>query len=135
VSHDRAFLNNVVTSTMVLEGDGVIGEYPGGYDDWLRQKKPAEAREGKPGKPPRENRSGDSAGKKKKLSYRERRELNALPDKINRLEAEQKDIYALLTDMNFYQREAAKIAGVKARLIALEKELEESYKRWEFLEN
>ena len=92
-------------------------------------------REGKPGKPPRENRSGDSAGKKKKLSYRERRELNALPDKINRLEAEQKDIYALLTDMNFYQREAAKIAGVKARLIALEKELEESYKRWEFLEN
>ncbi len=135
VSHDRAFLNNVVTSTMVLGGDGIISEYPGGYDDWLRQRKPAGEDKGKSGKPLRELKPGAGAAKKRKLSYNERRELDALPDKINRLEAEQKEIYALLTDMNFYQQEAAKIAGVKARLTALEKELEESYSRWEFLES
>lgn len=133
VSHDRAFLNNVVTSTMVLEGDGVIGEYPGGYDDWLRQRKPEETKGGKPAgqakkEPPK------TPLKKKKLSYKERRELEALPDRINRLEEEQKEIYALLTDMNFYQQEADKISGVKARLAALEKELEECYERWEYLE-
>ncbi len=135
VSHDRTFLNNVVTSTMVLEGDGIIGEYPGGYDDWLRQRKPAGEGKGRSAEPLRERKPVAGAAKKRKLSYNERRELDALPDKINRLEAEQKEIYALLTDMNFYLQEAAKIAGVKARLTALEKELEECYERWEYLES
>jgi len=135
VSHDRTFLNNVVTSTMVLEGDGVINEYPGGYDDWLQQRRPPETDDGKSNKPVKAPAKAATPLKKRKLSYKEQRELETLPAKLERLEAEQKELYALLTDVNFYQQEAAKIAGVKVRLTALEKELEESYKRWEELES
>ncbi len=116
VSHDRSFLNNVVTSTIALEGGGIINEYPGGYDDWLRQSKnkvidlPAA-------------KEGIIPLKKKnlpqKLSFKEKAELEALPDLIGQLESEEKAIYALFADSSFYQRVPKKIVEAKARLITL----------------
>ncbi len=133
VSHDRAFLNNVVTSTLVLEGEGRVGEYVGGYDDWLRQRRlpdpPAKAeksRAEKP-KPTRERRQA--------LSFKQQRELEALPKQIDALEAEQKSLYQAMSDPSFYQQAGEKIAGAKARLEALEREIETVCMRWEVLES
>jgi len=133
VSHDRAFLNNVVTSTLVLEGQGRIGEYVGGYDDWLRQRKLPEptikaekARAGRP-KPARERRQA--------LSFKQQRELEALPQKIEALETEQKNLYQAMSDPSFYQQAGDEIASSKARLEALEQEIETACLRWEELES
>lgn len=131
VSHDRTFLNNVVTSTLVLEAEGKVGEYVGGYDDWLRQRVHVirEIKEKEPAKNgrPREPRKG--------LSFKEKRELEALPEQIEQLEAEQKQCYASMADPAFYQRSGAEeISAVLARLKSIEQELEESYRRWEALE-
>jgi ABC transport system ATP-binding/permease protein len=133
VSHDRAFLNNVVTSTLVLEGEGRVGEYVGGYDDWLRQRRSeppvkvekACTRAAKPR--PRGERP-------QTLSYKQRRELEALPQQIETLEAEQQHLYQALSDPAFYQQGGSAIAGAKARLEALEQELAAAYQRWETLE-
>ncbi len=132
VSHDRAFLNNVVTSTLVMEGEGRVGEYAGGYDDWLLQRKPdapaaktEKPKQEKP-RPQRERRQG--------LSFREQRELEELPQRIESLEEEQKELYASMSDPSFYQKEGAEIARAKVRLESLEAELEEAYRRWEALE-
>ena len=136
VSHDRAFLNNVVTSTLVFEDDGRLREYAGGYDDWLRQrpepttrKEPkAVEREGKPAKerPPQA---------KRKLSYKEARELEALPQRIETLEEERTEIIATLSSSEFYAAsDSARVTSTNSRLEALELELEEAYSRWERLE-
>lgn len=133
VSHDRAFLNNVVTSTLVFEGQGRVGEYVGGYDDWLRQRRvtaPPVA-EKKPQQPARRQSPGTS---RRSLSYREQRELDALPERITALEAEQRDLYEAMSDSSFYQRQGKEIAEAKSRLEALEKEMEDAYRRWEALE-
>ncbi len=134
VSHDRAFLNNVVTSTFVLEGGGHVGEYAGGYDDWLMQRRtpdpaPAPARAEPKAEKPRLTR-----GKPPGLSYRERKELEALPGRIEGLEAEQAALYAALSDPMFYQKPGAEIAAAKDRLEAVGLELEAAYERWEALE-
>ncbi len=134
VSHDRAFLNNVVTSTLVLEGEGKITEYVGGYDDWLSQRKqpektlkPEKAGKSERQRPRRENRKG--------LSFKEQRELEALPERIETLEAEQKRLYELMADPAFYQQGSSPgITDNMARLKALEQELEDLYLRWEALE-
>jgi ABC transport system ATP-binding/permease protein len=133
VSHDRTFLNNVVTSTLVLEGDGHVEEYAGGYDDWLRQRRPA---------PPvgtgktvtRAIKQRHRPECRQSLSYKEQRELEALPPHIELLEAEQVKLYTSLSDPSFYRRPGAEIAGAKARLETLERELDEAYQRWEALE-
>jgi ABC transport system ATP-binding/permease protein len=134
VSHDRTFLNNVVTSTLVLEGDGRVGEYVGGYDDWLRQRKPPQKeRVEKPAQrlqPERGQRERRPA-----LSYKEKRELEALPERIEGLEAEQKRLYEVLSDPTFYQQTGDAVAGIKAELEALEGDLEAAYRRWEQLES
>ncbi len=135
VSHDRAFLNNVVTSTMVLEGNGVINEYPGGYDDWLSQRKPSAPQEKPKAKPAKKILKAELPVIPRKLTYKEQRELESIPEKIEKLESEQKEIYTLLTDINFYQKDPNQIIKAKARLAALEIELEEANGRWEYLEN
>ncbi len=133
VSHDRAFLNNVVTSTMVLEGDGVINEYAGGYDDWLSQRKPV-AQASVKVKPAEEIIRPKKPVVARSLTSKEQRELDSLASVIEKIEAEQEQIYALLADFNFYEKDAAEIAKTKARSEFLSNELEKAYARWEYLE-
>lgn len=133
VSHDRAFLNNVVTSTLVLEGDGRVGEYVGGYDDWLRQRQAlAPAAVNKPAGV--SERARPTRERPPSLSYRDKRELEALPERIEALEAEQGALYEAMAAPSFYQQPGAEIAGAKARLEAIGRELEAAYERWEALE-
>jgi len=133
VSHDRAFLNNVVTSTMVLEGDGVINEYPGGYDDWISQRKPITQAAVKI-KPAKEVIRPKKPVVPRKLTSKEQRELENFPSLIEKIETEQREIYALLADFNFYQKDPAEIAKTKTRLESLSNELAKAYARWEHLE-
>jgi ATP-binding cassette subfamily F protein uup len=133
VSHDRTFLNNVVTSTLVLEGAGRVGEYVGGYDDWLRQRR-TEAPVKVDKAAARSTRPRPRSDRPQTLSYQQRRELEALPLQIETLEAEQQQLYQALSDPAFYQQTGAAIAGAKARLEGLEQELTDAYQRWEALE-
>ena len=132
VSHDRALLNNVVTSVVAFEGEGRVHEYVGGYDDWLRQRRPepphTPSSQLKPGtsRPPRATR--------KKLSYKEQQELHALPEKIEQLEAEQSQLHQQLADPKLYQHSGDQVGSLKARLSAVEHELEAAFARWETLE-
>ena len=133
VSHDRAFLNNVVTATMVLEGNGLIHEYAGGYDDWVNQRKPVMA------VPVKTKVVKDIIQSKKniaarQLTSREKRELETLPLLIEKLENEQKEICDLFAHADFYQKDAAESAKIKARLESLSQELQKGYQRWEQLE-
>ncbi len=139
VSHDRTFLDNVVTSTLVFEGDGKVGEYAGGYDDWARyQQVRAALRPGEPKRPtalpaaahPAQPRSD----KPRKLSYKEQRELEALPDRIEALEVEQAKLHALMGEGDFYRQPGEKISATVRRLEVVEKELENCYARWQALE-
>jgi ATP-binding cassette subfamily F protein uup len=140
VSHDRAFLDNVVTSTIVFEGDGRVAEYVGGYEDWLRQRralmpesKPAPVEAKKAEEAPRAE--GTAAAAKKKLSYKEQRELEALPARIEVLEREQQQLEQRLGDGAFYQQDKTVIAEAMTRLGQLRGELEQAYARWEELES
>lgn len=133
VSHDRAFLNNVVTSTLVFEGEGRVAEYVGGYDDWLMQRRPdATEKKVRPGGKQEQQRTRPE--RPRKLTFKEQRELEALPQQIESLEAEQQGLYDAMADPEFYKGEAHAIVEAKARLEALEQELEEAYQRWEALE-
>ena len=132
VSHDREFLNNIVTSTIVFESDGRLEEYMGGYDDWLRQrrqKSPVQktnaAKKGKPR--PKQERP-------RILTFKEKKELGALPALLETLEAERDGIFEILARPEFYQDEGGRVAETKERLAELEQEIAESYERWEFLE-
>ncbi|OQY98919.1 MAG: ABC transporter ATP-binding protein [Candidatus Brocadia sp. UTAMX2] len=133
VSHDRTFLNNVVTSTFVLEGEGRVREYVGGYDDWQRQSKEKrdDGTEKTPAKtePVRRQRE-----RPRKLTFKEQRELEALPQRIEDLEAEQHQLYQAMSDPLFFQKGKEEIANIKARASSLTGELAEAYQRWETLE-
>ncbi len=131
VSHDRALLNNVVTSTLVFEDDGTIEEYVGGYDDWLRQRRSTTA--------PTSTASSVSLpttapNKPQKLSYKERQELDRLPAEIEALEEEQSQLHAQLADPSLYRDAADNVAELRNRLETLEMTLEDRYQRWETLE-
>jgi len=137
VSHDRAFLDNVITSSLVFEREGVIGEYVGGYSDWLRQKTAAE-------KPSRKQSSGPAVktaaasttvAKPGKLSYKDQRELDALPAKIEQLETEQAQLQAAIGDPGFYQQSHEQANVILERLQTVEEALEVCYGRWEVLES
>jgi ABC transport system ATP-binding/permease protein len=136
VSHDRSFLNNVVTSTLAFEVDGRIGEYVGGYDDWLRQRpelklqKPKKASEDTVGA----RRAVPLQASPRKLTFNEERELAALPQRIEALEAEQQALFSAMAEPEFYRRESADIVAIKKRLSELESTLEDAYERWEALE-
>jgi ATP-binding cassette subfamily F protein uup len=137
VSHDRALLNNVVTSTIVFEGDGRLQEYVGGYDDWLRQRK-ATAAAGSPKTAVKEEKPKKQRApqEKRKLSYKEQRELEALPQKIETLEAEKVGLVAALSSPEFYTgSNATQVTEANVRLAALEEELDEVYRRWDELED
>jgi ATP-binding cassette subfamily F protein uup len=132
VSHDRVFLDRVVTGTLAFEGEGRVVDYVGGYSDWQRQRQAAAPPP--PAPPPRPVRLNPTPPGPRKLSYKERRELEALPAAIERLEAEQADIFAALGDPEIYKGLGASVAGLKRRLGEIEAELAEAYARWEELE-
>jgi ATP-binding cassette subfamily F protein uup len=145
VSHDRAFLNNVVTGMLVFEkhpsedsnrwlgeNDGwFINEYVGGFDDWIARRTlpPAPAPAEKKSAPP-----PSPVPKKRKLNNTERRELDSLPGRIESLEAEQNRIHAQMADPAFYRQTSAEITGSQKRTEELAAELEAAYRRWEELE-
>jgi ATP-binding cassette subfamily F protein uup len=136
VSHDREFLDNVVTSTLVFEGDGRVGDYVGGYADWLRQR-PAPV----PVERSRERERVDSPATKptkptkpRKLSHKEQRELDGLPARIEALETEQVALTTKLADPAFYKKEPGAFSAAKTRLDALELDLAAALARWEELE-
>ncbi|MCG2784865.1 MAG: ATP-binding cassette domain-containing protein [Anaerolineae bacterium] len=141
VSHDRAFLNNLVTNTLALDESGRVKEYIGGYDDWRQeQAELAKAAEEKASKSSGQTRAEVSANRKP--SYKEqraieaqKRELAELPGRIEALEAEQHLLAAVMADASFYQREAPEISQTINRLKELEDELARAYQRWEELEN
>ncbi|MGV8844034.1 MAG: ATP-binding cassette domain-containing protein [Pseudomonas sp.] len=138
VSHDRAFLDNVVTSTLVFEGEGRVREYVGGYEDWLRQ-----------GGSPRllgvsEAKSSPAAAPvtapvvsaappvvaKKKLSYKLQRELDAVPGKIDALEQQMAALQGEIADPAFYQRASGDASGVLARVDSVQQEMDSLLERW-----
>jgi ATP-binding cassette subfamily F protein uup len=135
VSHDRTFLDNVVTSVLAFEGAGRVREYVGGYADWQR-------RSARPPTPPGGERAGPDTGrqpekpaKPRKLGYKDQRELAALPARIETLEAEQSQLVELLADPATYRRDVPDIGRQRERLRLIEAELETAYARWEWLEN
>ena len=136
VSHDREFLNNVVTSTIVFE-EGQINEYVGGYDDWLRQRAEREkvraasqpapsARTATPTPPP--------AARSNRLSFKEQQELARLPEKIESLEADIRTLHQDMAQPEFYRRTKEEITNQATRLRQLEEQLAATYERWEQLE-
>ena len=145
VSHDRAFLDNVVTSTLVFEGEGRVREYVGGYQDWLRQGGSprllgvAERKVAEPVPPPVVKAEvvvppAEAAVPRKKLSYKLQRELEAIPGQIDALEAELARLQAETSDPAFYQRAVGETAPVLERLQRLQQELDGLLERWAELE-
>jgi ABC transport system ATP-binding/permease protein len=136
VSHDRTFLNNVVTSTIVFEPGGAR-EYFGGYDDWLRQRKPAS----EPVTLTRRVSEGEASTRqdvqpaKRRLSFKERQEFEGLPDAIEKYDAEIAALHREMADPQFYQQPGAKIAAKQARLKALDESLAAAYERWAMLDD
>jgi ABC transport system ATP-binding/permease protein len=132
VSHDRDFLNNVATSTVVFEGDGRLVEYVGGYDDWLSQR-PADPQNEKTAlEKPKPQRTKKE---KTKLSFREARELEALPRLIESLEKEKAELGRTLNSSELYAtRDLGKVYTLNSRLQEVEKELDSAYVRWDELE-
>ena len=130
VSHDRAFLNNVVTSTLVFDGSGTIEQYVGGYDDWLRQRKTEQT--AKVAAPKVQSKSSTPSIK---LSYKDQRELDGLPAEIEGLEISISEISGQISEPGFYQTDRAAIEVVEGQLANAQKQLAESYARWELLEN
>lgn len=133
VSHDRTFLNNVVTSTFVFEGEGKVNEYIGGYDDWQRQSE-REKKDVTEKIPVKTESVRKQCERPRKLTYKEQRELEALPQRIETLEAEQQHLYQTMSNPMFFQKGKEDIANIKARVSSLECELAEAYQRWETLE-
>lgn len=134
VSHDRTFLDNVVTSTLGYEGRGCFQEYAGGYSDWLKQRQEPAASSSQ-GRPAGEKKTKPLKTGSRKLTFKEKRELEELPEKIEALESEQEEIYTALADPEVYQQRSGKIGTLKNRLAQLEEDLEEAYRRWEILED
>jgi ABC transport system ATP-binding/permease protein len=140
VSHDRAFLDNVVTSTYAFEGDGNVREYVGGYEDWLRQRIPARAAASEA-----RRSSGKGAVRlfptsgqpvpTRKLSYKEQREFDDLPARIEALEGEQASLNARVAHPEFYKESVASIDGALARLDEVHGELARAYARWDELDS
>jgi len=140
VSHDRDFIDNVVTSTLVLEGDGEIGDYVGGYSDWLRQKpivaaaKAAAAATAKPAPAVAAAPAPAPVTAKKKLSFKEQRELDLLPAKLEELETAIAKRTEAMNDPKYYQQDAATITRGNEELTTLQAELDAAFARWEELE-
>ena len=138
VSHDRRFLDNVVTSTMSFAGDGRVEEFVGGYEDWLRQTTPSGSVKNPSGnaKHPSGNPKSPSGSKaKSKRTFKEEREYAELPNRIAALEQEQKDVQAAIHDPAFYKRPAAEIHAALERVAAIDAELLGALERWDALDS
>lgn len=133
VSHDRAFLNNVVTSILAFEGKGVINEYVGGYDDWVRQREELTDDEPQGVTKKAKKRRGKS-DRPQKISFNEKRELKELPLQIDVLEKEQKELHDVMASPDFFKMGGEKTAEATNRLKSIEQELEKVFERWEELE-
>ena len=146
VSHDRTFLNNLVTTTLVMDGSGQVNEYVGGYDDWQEQSLIENAPKNgekplKPKQTARESQVQPPSTSSRKLTYNEQRTLEAqqrelaeLPQRIESLENEQRSLTDAMSAPNFYQQDSAEIARVANYLKELEEELTRAYSRWEEIE-
>ncbi|MFJ1302680.1 ATP-binding cassette domain-containing protein [Pseudomonadota bacterium AL_CKDN230030165-1A_HGKHYDSX7] len=135
VSHDRAFLNNVVTQTIAAEGDGRWRDYVGGYDEWVAQRpEPVEAPKAAPAAPKTPAPAKPKPARAAKINSWELRELEALPDAIAALEAEQATLAGKLADGSLYREAPQEVDQVNAELKRIERELEEKFARWEALE-
>lgn len=137
VSHDRAFLNNVVTSSIVFDAPGLVNEYVGGYDDWLRQRPNLDTSNAKTKSLTKsdakvETKLDDKPAKK--LSYKDQREYDALPGLIEQLETELEALSAQIADPAFYQQEQSAIDKVLGKMQHKESQLEQAFERWEILE-
>jgi ATP-binding cassette subfamily F protein uup len=159
VSHDRAFLDNVVTSTLVFEGGAQVNEYVGGYSDWLRQRRAAPAAVARaaaaaPATPPAPTAlpastapsaptvsSASTASppaaraKPRRLSYKEQRELADMPEKIQNLETEQSQLQVKISDPALFKTDPARATAALQRLQHLSAELEQAYARWDALDS
>ncbi|MEW6611272.1 MAG: ribosomal protection-like ABC-F family protein [Pseudomonadota bacterium] len=137
VSHDRQFLENVVTQIIAFEGDGVLTEYAGGYDDWARAQAARAATAPKAAPPPAAPKPAPAAagsGGKPKLSFKEKRELDELPGRIEALEARQHEIAGQLADPALYRSAPERAQALQQEAAALGQDLERAYARWEELE-
>ena len=139
VSHDREFLDNVVTSTLVMEGAGRVGDYVGGYSDWLRQRPRPPEPESLPAavvkKPEPSETKASPEPARRKLSYKDARELEALPSRIEALEAELETQTQAMNSPEFYRQDSTAIVAHQEAMTRLQAELEQCYTRWEVLEN
>ena len=135
VSHDREFLNNVVSSTLVLSGDGSVREFVGGYDDWLSQVAGEMAAAIPAAHKAAPEKSKPQKEKVRKLTFNEQRELDVLPERIAAIEKEQAELHARLADPSFYKVAGGEVATVNARLVVLVQELEKAFLRWDELES
>ena len=151
VSHDRAFLDNVVTSTLVFEGGGKVNEYVGGYSDWLHQRKVGGAGQARARAAAPVQAASNAAGasnassaasaerpvvaKARRLSYKDQRELEAMPDRIQRLEAEQLQLQTAIADPTLFHGNNTRGSEALQRLQVLTTELENAYSRWDALES
>jgi ABC transport system ATP-binding/permease protein len=136
VSHDRDFLDNVVTACLAMEGEGRVGEYVGGYSDWLRQR-PAAGQDAPP--PEVESQPSPSAPRSKpakpaKLSYKLARELEQLPGQVEALEARMVELTERMNDPDFYRQDAEAITRLTGEVESIQAELDQAYQRWEELE-
>jgi len=135
VSHDREFLNNIVTSTIVFEGCGKLVEYIGGYDDWLRQRSiPSSEETEKLKKKEKTEKSRPRRERPRTMTFMEKKEIEALPALIESMEAELAGLCEALADPAFYKQDGSRIREVKARMADLDKEIPAAYERWETLE-
>ena len=139
VSHDRAFLDNVVTSVLVCKGDGRIEEHVGGYSDWLAY----ESLQVTPDTMPKDEAAIERGEKKdlgktgsapRKLGYREQQEYDSLPEKIDALETEQKELEQAANDPQFYEQDHNAVAQALQKLEAINQELDDCYQRWATLD-
>jgi ATP-binding cassette subfamily F protein uup len=131
VSHDRDFLDRVVTSTIAFEGDGVVREYVGGYSDWVRQKAVTAASPIPAAPPPRQ----EAAPARPKLTYKEKQELDTLPTRIAELEARKQALEIAINAADFHRRGAVGMAETAAALEAVDADLEREMQRWLDLES
>ncbi len=129
VSHDREFLNEVVTSTLAFEGAGTVNEYPGGYDDWVAQRRSAP-----PAPEPTQVAPEKPVARSRKLGNKERKELQEIPGRITALEAELDELHRRMAGADFYKNAPADIQAATARAEAIPAELERLFARWAELE-
>ena len=143
VSHDREFVNNVVSSTLVFEGDAQVNEYVGGYDDWLKYSASVakqsladklDKQSASKAAVEKSNKSSADQSKAKKLSYKDQRELDALPGQIETFEEEVESLQQLMSASDFYKRDKEDVKKIQQQLLESQENLTHCYTRWEELE-